>query len=117
MAGTPGRGSAGGTRTGGEPPRWWTLVLPCLLTLPASAWGLLLGAVAGISSTAGGPDPGPMPAIGVAEFIVGVFAIGTLIASLAWGAGRRTLRWVLWIACLLACVGLGVMYAWAAGHP
>lgn len=38
--------------------------MPCLLTLPALAWGLLLGAVAGISSTTGGPDPGPMPTIG-----------------------------------------------------
>lgn len=116
MADPPGSGSAADTRAGGEP-RWWTVVVPCLLTLPASAWGLLLGAIAGISSTAGGPDPGPVPAIGVAEFIVGVGTIGTLIAGLAWQAGRRMLRRVLWIACLLACTGLGVMYAWTAAHP
>jgi hypothetical protein len=91
--------------------------VPWLLTLPTSAWGLLLGALAGISSTDGGPDPGPLPAIGIAEFFVGVVAIGALIAGLAWRAGRRMLRRVLWIDCLLACVGLGVMYAWAAAHP
>ena len=87
MADPPGSGSAAGTRAGAEP-RWWTVVVPCLLTLPASAWCLLLGVIAGISSTAGGPGPGPMPAIGVAEFIVGVGTIGTLIAGLAWRAGR-----------------------------
>jgi hypothetical protein len=116
-AGLPGSGSAGGTRTGGEPPRWWTVPLPCLLTLLVSAWGLSLGAVADISSTAGGPPAGPLPAIGVAEFIAGVISIGMLITGLAWRAGRRMLRRVLWTACLLAWLGLGVMYAWTAAHP
>ena len=38
MADPPGSGSGAGACAGAEP-RWWTVVVPCLLTLPVSAWG------------------------------------------------------------------------------
>jgi len=108
-----------GARTPGEPPRWWTLPAPCLLTLPVSAWSVVMAALSGLLrcfDTCMPTTPLITP-IGVAEFILAAAAVVTLITGLALSAWRRALRRVLWIGCVLAWLGGGYLYAWNSTHP
>lgn len=93
--------------------------MPCLLTLPVSAWCVLVAALSGLFSCFDTcmPTTPLITPIGVAEFILAAAAVVTLIAGLAWPAGRRALRRVLWTGCLLAWLGGGYLYAWASTHP
>jgi hypothetical protein len=105
--------------TDAGPPRWWTLIVPCLLTLPVSAWCVLVAVFANILRCFDtcGPSVAPYTAIGVAEFILAAITVGTLIAGLAMAKSRRLLRRVLWAGCLLAWAGFGALYLWAQTHP
>lgn len=110
---------AEGTRPRRKPPRWWTLALPCLLTLPVSAWSFLIAAISGLESCFDTcmPTIPLITPIGFAELILAVGAIVTLIAGLALPTWRRALRRVLWTGCALAWLGGGYLYAWASTHP
>ena len=110
---------ADGTHPGGSPPRWWTLTVPCLLTLPVAAWCVFIAALAGIYGCFDTcvPGNGLYTAVGGTEFILGATTVAALMTGLARPAWRRVLRWVIWIACALAWLGGGVMWAWASAHP
>jgi hypothetical protein len=120
--------TADGARAGGVPPRWWTLPVPCLLTLPVVAWCvqivLLVDALSCFDTCM--PEDGLLNATGVTELILALATVVTLIAGLALPAWRRALLWVIWIACALAWLGGAVVYArtgafplanWADAHP
>ncbi len=115
----PPRANADSISISREPPRWWTLILPCLLTLPVSAWCVLIAALASLYRCFDTcmPSDGLLTAVGGAEFILGAITVVTLIAGLALAARRRALRRVIWIACVLACLGGGLVYAWASASP
>lgn len=93
--------------------------MPCLLTLPVSAWCVLVAVVANVLRCFDtcGPSVALYTAIGVAELILAAIAVGTLIAGLAMPKSRRVLRRVLWTDCLLAWAGLGALYVWAQTQP
>jgi hypothetical protein len=105
-------------RVGVRPPRWWFVVVPCLLALPAAGFGLLVNAVASMFNcfdTCGGytgwlSSPAGENTLAVAELVVGVAAIVSLIVGLLVPGWRRVLGLTGWAACLLACAGLGLSY-------
>lgn len=107
------------TQAGREPPRWWTLTVPCLLTLPVAGWCVLITAITGMLRCVDtcGPSDGLVNAVGGAEFFLGAAMVVTLIVSLSLPASRRVLRWVIWIACVLAWLGGGLVYDWASTNP
>lgn len=105
-------------RAGGKPPRWWFVVVPSLLTLPAAGFGLLVNAAAAmvscfdtcvasagwLSSRAGETT------LVIAEFILGAAAVVILIVGLLVPQRRRVLGLTGWAACLLAYAGVGLSY-------
>ncbi len=107
------------TSAGREPPRWWTLIPPCLLTLPVAAWCVLLAALTGLLGCFDTcmPTDAMLNPIAGAEFLLAAATLAALIAGLARPAWRRALRRVLWIACGLACLGAGLVYAQASATP
>jgi hypothetical protein len=119
MATLPDSRLADGARSDGEPRRSWTLTVPFLLTLPASAWCVLIALITSMYRCFDTcmPSDRVLNAIGVAEFILAVATAGTLTAGLAMPRWRRALRRVIWIACLLAWAGAGVLWAWEQAHP
>jgi len=98
-----------------QPPRWWTLIPPCLLTLPAAAWCVLLAAITSMLRCFDTcvPSNGALNAIAVAEFIVAVTTVVSLVTGLAYPRRRRAARLVSWIGCALACLGDALVYTWA----
>lgn len=100
-----------------QPPRWWTLPLPCLLTLPVAAWSLLIVAVSNLCfDTCEGPQ-GLVTPVGVTEIFLAVTTVVVLVVGLAVRTWRRTMRLVLWIVCGLAFLGGGYLLAWSNTHP
>jgi hypothetical protein len=100
-------------------PRWWTLPVPVLLTLPISAWCVLIAAISGLFGCFDScmTTSALLTPVAVAEFIVALAAVVTLITGLAVPTWRRALRRVLWIACALAWLGGAYVYAWASTQP
>jgi hypothetical protein len=102
----------------GEPPRWWFVVVPCLLTLPAAGFGLLVNAAAAMLScfdTCGGyagwlNSADGETTLALAELILGVVAVAILIVGLLVPRWRRVLGLTGWAACLLAYAGVGLSY-------
>jgi hypothetical protein len=93
--------------------------VPCLLTLPVSAWCVLVAAIAGLYGCFDtcGPSDSLLNPIAGAEFILGATTFGTLVAGLAVPEWRRSLRRVLWMVCLLAWLGGGLAYYSASRTP
>ena len=108
-----------GTGAAREPPRWWTLPAPFLLTLPVAAWSVLIATVSGLFSCFDTcmPSNALITPIGVAELILATAAVVTLTAGLARPEWRLAMRRVLWTGCALAWLGGGYLYAWANAHP
>src|SRR5579863_36136 len=102
-AGAPyGRVARGPDRT---PPRWWTLRLPGLLTLPAAAGSVVVAVVSNLCLKACETSRGLGTPIAAAEFLLAMAATVLLIAGLAVPGWRHGLRRTLWITCGLACLG------------
>jgi hypothetical protein len=100
-----------------KPPRWWTVPLPCLLTLPVAAWCVLIAALSNLCFDTCEPTQGLVTPVGVTEFFLGAATVVLLIVGLAVRTWRRTLRLALWITCGLACLGAGYLLTWASTHP
>ncbi|HET7013327.1 MAG TPA: hypothetical protein VFI65_05435 [Streptosporangiaceae bacterium] len=102
-----------------EPPRWWTLPIPSLLTLPVAGWCAFYAAISELmrcfdTCMPGIPLIGP---IGTAEFFFAVGTIVMLIVGLVSPSRRRGQRDNLWIVCVLAWLGAGYLLAWSSTHP
>ncbi len=108
-----------GTQNYQEPPQSWTLIVPCLLTLPVSGWCVLITVLTGMLGCVDTCESASsmLNTVGGAEVILGAATVVTLVVGLASPASRRVLRWVIWIACVLAWLGGGWMYMWASAHP
>jgi hypothetical protein len=86
-----------------------------------SGWCLLVALLSAASDEDGGACCGPLehwvgPVTGAELLLVGT-ALVTLITGLAVPGWRRALRRVIWIACLLAGLGGGMLYYWASRTP
>ncbi|HXS62005.1 MAG TPA: hypothetical protein VN767_03975 [Streptosporangiaceae bacterium] len=108
---------ADGTGPRREPPRWWTLPIPLLLTLPVAAWCVLITAIANLCFDYCDPPGGLVTPVGVTELFLAVAAIVLLIVGLAVRIWRRALRLALWIACTLSCLGAIYQLTWSSSHP
>jgi hypothetical protein len=109
-----------GSRIGRESPRWWTLLVPCLLTLPVAGWCVLIMVLSGLEGCFDTCMPGiPLiTPVGLAEFFLAAASVVMLIVGLAVPAWRRkTLRRVMWAGCALAWLGGGYVAAWSSTHP
>lgn len=92
--------------------------MPCLLTLPAAGFGLLVNAVASMFScfdtcgryTGWLSSPAGENTLAVAELILGVAAVVILIVGLCVPGWRRVLGLTGCGACLLAYAGVGLSY-------
>ena len=110
---------AGPAVQGREPPHWWTLLIPSLLTLPVAAWCAFVAAISEVmgcfdSCMPGIPLIGP---IGTVDFFIAMGAIVMPIAGLASPRRRRGLRDNLWIVCVLTWLGAAYLIAWSSSHP
>jgi hypothetical protein len=111
-AGPMAAGRAG--RAGRKPPRRWLVValtlVPCLLTLPVAAFGVLLSALVGITTcfdTCGQNHGWFQSSAGTAtmfavELLLGLTAFVILIAGLVARRRRRVLRRAGWVVFLLS---------------
>jgi hypothetical protein len=115
--GTPDIPASGPASQDRKPPRWWTLPLPCLLTLPVAAWAVLIAAIANLCFDTCEPAPGLITPVGFSEFFLAAATVILLITGLAVRTWRRTLRLALWITCGLACLGAVYLFAWSSTHP
>ncbi len=104
-----------------DPPRWWLVVIPCVLALPAAALGALSGLVSSLFScfdTCTGytnwfNSPNGEGVLGLAELVFGLISFVLLIIGLAVPRNRRVLMKFAWIICLLASAILGILYSGA----
>ncbi len=124
MTGTAGAGPMAAGRAGraGRKPlrRWLVVVLtvvPCLLTLPVAAFGVLLSALVGITAcfdTCGQDHGWFQSSAGTAtifavELLLGLTAFAILIAGLVASRRRRALRRAGWIVFLLSCSAVALL--------
>jgi hypothetical protein len=94
------------------------LIVPCVLTLPVAAYGVLLSFLIGAFAcfdTCGSnqgqffqSSAGAVTVL-VAELILGLTAFATLIAGLLAEPRRRLLGRVSWVLLLLSCAGAGLL--------